>query len=109
MVDACSEAASDADCDVETSVERLLQGYRLPRTSPAVAVAAAALEALGIEPAYIGTGGASDAHAFIGGGLTVLNVANGTEHNHQPDERVTVDALETMLDVTLGIVKRSAE
>jgi tripeptide aminopeptidase len=109
MVDACSEAASDADCDVETSVERLLQGYRLPRTSPPVAVAGAALEGLGIEPAYIGTGGASDAHAFIAGGLTVLNVANGTEHNHQPDESVTVDALETMLDLTLGIVERSAE
>jgi tripeptide aminopeptidase len=109
MVDACSEAASDADCDVETSVERLLQGYRLPRTSPPVLAAAAALESLDIEPAYIGTGGASDAHAFIAGGLTVLNVANGTEHNHQPDERVTVDALETMLDVTLGVVERSAE
>jgi tripeptide aminopeptidase len=108
MVDACSEAASDADCDVETSVERLLQGYRLPRTSPPVVAAAAALEELGIEPSYIATGGASDAHAFIAGGLPVLNVANGTEHNHQPDECVTVDALETMLDVTLGVVERSA-
>ena len=108
MVDACSEAASDADCDVETSVERLLQGYRLPRTSPPVVAAAAALEELGIEPSYIATGGASDAHAFIAGGLPVLNVANGTEHNHQPDECVTVDALETMLDVTLGILARSA-
>ena len=108
MADACSEAASDADCDVETSVERLLQGYRLPRTSPPVVAAAAALEELGIEPSYIATGGASDAHAFIAGGLPVLNVANGTEHNHQPDECVTVDALETTLDVTLGIVERSA-
>jgi di/tripeptidase len=35
-------------------------------------------------------------------------VANGTERNHQPDERVTVEALETMLDVTFGIVAHSA-
>jgi acetylornithine deacetylase/succinyl-diaminopimelate desuccinylase-like protein len=38
----------------------------------------------------------------------VLNVANGTERNHQPDESVTVDALERMLDVTLHIVAASA-
>ena len=41
-------------------------------------------------------------------GLPVLNVANGTEHNHEPDECVTVEALEQMLDVTLGIVAASA-
>jgi di/tripeptidase len=35
-------------------------------------------------------------------------VANGTERNHQPDESVTVEALETMLDVTFGIVAQSA-
>ena len=29
-----------------------------------------------------------------------VNLANGTERNHQPDESVTVEALETMLDVT---------
>ena len=40
MVDACTEAASDGQCDVETSVERLFQGYRLTRTAPAVEVAA---------------------------------------------------------------------
>jgi di/tripeptidase len=38
----------------------------------------------------------------------VLNVANGTVGNHQPDESVTVDALETTLDLTLAIVAASA-
>ena len=37
-----------------------------------------------------------------------LNMANGTERNHQPDESVTVDALESMLDVALGLVALSA-
>jgi len=108
MVDACSEAATDAECDVETSVERMFQGYRLSRGAAPVVVAAGALQALGIEPVYRQTGSASDANAFVAGGLTVLNVANGTERNHQPDESVTAEALETMLDVTLGIVARSA-
>ncbi len=41
-------------------------------------------------------------------GCRCVNVANGTERNHQPDESVTVDALETMLDVTLALVAASA-
>lgn len=107
MVDALAEAASDAECDVETSVERRFQGYRLPRTAPAVQVAAAALADRGIEPVYINTGGGSDANALIPAGLPVVNLANGTERNHQPDESVTVEALDTMLDVTLAIVARA--
>jgi tripeptide aminopeptidase len=107
MVDALSEAASDSECDLETSVERLFQGYRLPRTAPAVELAAAALRDCEIEPVYITTGGGSDANAFIPAGLPVVNLANGTERNHQPDESVTVAALETMLDVTIAIVAQA--
>ena len=108
MVDAAAEAASDTDCDVETSVERLFRGYRLTRTAPAVEAAAGALSATGIEPVYIATGGGSDANALITAGLPVLNVANGTQRNHEPDESVTVEALETMLDVTLAIVSAAS-
>ena len=108
MVDAISAAASDAECDVETTVERLFRGFKLQRSAPVVEVAAEALSAANIEPAYINTGGGSDANALIAAGLPVLNVANGTEGAHQPDESVTVDALETMLDVTLAIVAASA-
>jgi tripeptide aminopeptidase len=108
MVDALTEAASDAECDVETTVQQQFRGYRLQRTAPPVAVAAGALEGLGFEPRYISTGGASDAHIFQAAGIPCLNMANGTERNHQPDESVSVDALETMLDVALGLVALSA-
>jgi tripeptide aminopeptidase len=108
MVDALGEAASDSQCDVETSVERLFQGYRLPRTAAAVEVAAAALRDNEIEPSYINTGGGSDANVFIQAGLPVVNLANGTERNHQPDESVTVQALETMLEVTVSLVRQAA-
>jgi tripeptide aminopeptidase len=108
MVDAATEAASDSECDVETTVERLFRGYRLQRTAPVVEIAARALESCGIEPQYINTGGGSDANVLIAAGLPVLNLANGTERNHEPDESVTVDALETILDVTLAIVEASA-
>jgi tripeptide aminopeptidase len=108
IVDAAAEAASDADCDVETTVEELFRGYRLRRSAEPVEIASRALASVGIEPRCVTTGGGSDANALVAAGLQVLNVANGTERNHQPDESVTVEALETMLDVTLGVVREAA-
>jgi tripeptide aminopeptidase len=108
MVDAVTEAASEADCDVQTAVARQFQGYRFARTALVVEVAAEALRQQGIEPVYINTGGGSDANALVAAGLPVLNIANGTERNHEPTESVTVDALERMLDVTLSIVEEVA-
>src|SRR5918996_3126003 len=107
MVDAVTEAASEADCDVETAVQRHFQAYRFARTVQVVEVAAEALRSRGIEPVYINTGGGSDANALAVAGLQVLNVANGTERNHEPGESVTVEALEKMLDVTLAIVEEA--
>jgi tripeptide aminopeptidase len=109
MVDHCSDAAGEVECDVDTTVERLFRAFRLQRGAEPVRAAAAALEDLGIEPVYRSSGGGSDANALIANGLPVLNVANATERNHQPDESVTVEALETMLDLTLRIGERSAE
>jgi tripeptide aminopeptidase len=104
MVDAATEAASDLDCDVETTVEELFRGFRLRRTSPPVELA---MRALGPDATPITTGGGSDANALIASGLPTANLANGTERNHQPDESVTVQALERMKDVTLRIVEEA--
>jgi tripeptide aminopeptidase len=108
IVDGMTAGASDNECDLELDVQEQLRAYRLARSAPPVQSASGALAALGIEPRCIATGGGSDAHAFQARGLPCLNVANGTERNHQPDERVTVAALEAMLDVALGIVAHSA-
>ena len=108
IVDAMTGAATDRACDVEIDVEELFRGFRIPRSSATVAIASRALDDAGIEPRPITTGGGSDANVFQARGFECLNVANGTEAAHQPDERVTVHALETMLDVALGIVHHSA-
>jgi tripeptide aminopeptidase len=108
MVDVLTDAASDAECDVETQIEEMFRAYRMPRSSPPVAAACAALGELGIEPEYVTTGGGSDAAVFNAAGLPCLNVANGTKQNHEPDESVTVEALESALDVALTLVECSA-
>jgi tripeptide aminopeptidase len=108
IVDAFTEAAADMECDVETIVERLFRAYRLPPSSPPVVAASAALEALGIEPGLIATGGGSDANVFVANGIPVVNVADGTVGNHQPDESIAVATLESVLDVALGILDHAA-
>ena len=37
-----------------------------------------------------------------------VNLADGTERNHEPDERVSVDALEGMLEVAIALVDEAA-
>ena len=105
IVDCVHEAANlpECDCDVDLSVQRTFMAYSTPVSAPALRAAEAALRGLGYEPKRIHSGGASDANALLAKGLTVVNLANGTERNHEPGERVSVAALEGMLDVALAL------
>jgi len=109
MVDALTWAASSTETDVDTRIEEQFRAYRLPQADPSVVAAAAALRDCGVEPVYTSTGGGSDANAFEAKGFRCLNVANGTELNHTADERVSVWALEQMLDVTFRLLERASE
>lgn len=104
------DAANDptAPCDVDVDVERLFTGYRHRQHAPSVLAAEEALRACGYTPERIVTGGGSDAAVFELNGLSCTNLANGTERNHQPDERVALAALEGMLDVTFALLDACA-
>ncbi|HYM56349.1 MAG TPA: M20/M25/M40 family metallo-hydrolase [Solirubrobacteraceae bacterium] len=108
MVDAVHDGAASAECDVDVVVEKLFVGYRARSATPAIQAAEAALRACGYEPRRIATGGGSDANALEQAGLRCVNLANGTEHNHEPTERVSVAALEGMLDVAFALVEEAA-
>jgi tripeptide aminopeptidase len=108
MVDHLQDAANAGECDLDVTLEHLFQGYRARPRASHVTLAERALTACGYEPKHIITGGGSDANAFEAGGFTCANLANGTERNHQPDERVSVDALEGMLEVAFALVEEAA-
>jgi tripeptide aminopeptidase len=91
-------------CDVDVTTQRLFDGYRQPANAPGVLAAERALRDCGYEPVRRTTGGGSDANAFEAAGLQCTNLANGTERNHEPTERVSVVALEGMLDVTFALL-----
>jgi tripeptide aminopeptidase len=110
MVDALTWAASTTETDVDTEIEKQFDSYRMPESDPCVVAAAGALRDCGFEPRFVPSGGGSDANAFEAKGFRCLNIANGTAANHTPDESVSVEALEKMLEVTVRLLQRvSAE
>jgi tripeptide aminopeptidase len=104
LLEACSFAASVGEVEVEATIEEAYRGYRFRRSDPVVRLAAAALERTGFEPRYILSGGGADANVFNERGLPCLNLANGMLDIHTPRERVAVEDLERMVDVTLALV-----
>jgi tripeptide aminopeptidase len=107
MIDHMQDAADAAECDLDITVERMIQGYRTRSKAVQVTVAERALEACGYEPRHIITGGASDANALEAAGMPCTNLADGTEHNHEPTERISIDALEGLLELAIALVEES--
>jgi tripeptide aminopeptidase len=109
IAECLADAANDpeCECDLDIVLERQFDGYRARPSGPEVALAFAALRDCGLEPVPIVTGGGSDANALRARGLAVLNLANGTERNHEPGERVATAALETVLDIAIALVDRA--
>ena len=109
MLDAVSFAAGLEDCEVETEVHKSYRGYRFKREDEVVRLAHAALERSGFTPSYALSGGAADANVFNERGLQCLNLANGMRDIHTPEERIAVEDLERMVDVTLALVDVARE
>ncbi len=104
MIDHLQDAADATECDLDVTVERMFKGYRTKGRPREVEVAERALRSCGYEPRQIVTGGGSDANALRAAGFACVNLANGTERNHEPGERVSVAALEGMLEVAIALV-----
>jgi tripeptide aminopeptidase len=104
LVDAAAFAASTSDCSLETRIEPRYRGYRFRDDDLPVRLAVDALGRAGFEARLGLSGGAADANVFNARGLECVNLANGMVDIHTPDERIAVDDLERMVDVTLALV-----
>jgi tripeptide aminopeptidase len=105
MLETISFAAQVADCDVETKVEGHARGYRFKRDDAPVLLAVSALERAGVQPSFGLSGGGADANVFNDRGLQCLNLANGMTDIHTPAERIALDDLDRMVDVTLALIE----
>lgn len=109
MIDHLQEGADAAECDLDVTVERGFEGYRIRPRAIELTVAEQALRRCGYEPKHIVTGGASDANTLRAGGFPCACLADGTENNHEPTERISVDALEGLLEVAIAVVDEAGK
>jgi tripeptide aminopeptidase len=107
IVDHFQEAADAGECDLDITVEQMFEGFRVSQRDLAVVHAERALRACGYQPKPVATGGGSDANALQAAGFPCVNLANGTERNHEPTERVSVDALDGMLEVAIALFEEA--
>jgi tripeptide aminopeptidase len=107
MIDHLQDAANAGECDLDVTVQSMFTGYRTKPAAPQVVVAERALRACGYEPRHIVTGGGADANAFQAEGFPCTNLADGTERNHEPGERISVDALEGLLELGIALVEEA--
>lgn len=105
MLDAFTFAATNGDCEISTTLKKTYRGYRFTKGDDVVRLAASALERCGHTVGYALSGGAADANSFNERGLRCVNLANGMTDIHTPKERITVDDLAAMVDVTLALIE----
>ena len=105
IIDHLQDGADATECDLDVTVERMFKGYRPKGRSPEIALG----RARAARPAATSRARSSPAVArtptrLRAAGFPCTNLANGTERNHEPGERVSVDALEGMLEVAIALV-----
>ena len=109
IIDHLQDGADATECDLDVTVERMFKGYRVEGTlagdRPRRARAAGLrLRADARSPPAVGR----TPTRLRAAGFPCTNLANGTERNHEPGERVSVDALEGMLEVAIALVEEAA-
>jgi len=102
---ACFEqAASEAGATVEIDVSDVYPAFNLPADSPAVLLARAALEELGILPIVTATGGGSDANYLNAHGVPSVILSAGYHHAHAHDEEIAESQLLLLAQLLCRIV-----
>ena len=93
LVDAVQLAAGLAGIDVEVSVRDAFTGFALADDALPVRIACAALRETGFEPRLLSSGGGSDVNVYNAAGLPSVNLSQGAEKIHTPDEYLPVERL----------------
>ncbi len=90
MVRAFEEAAARHGVGAEVTVVRQYDGYKLAPEEPIIQLLKAAAAQVGVEPAYVASGGGSDANVFNAAGIRVVNISTGMDQGHTTHEQVAV-------------------
>lgn len=105
MLQAADRAAKAYGAAVETTVNREYDGFNLSPKNQVVVWAAKAIEAMGIRPAYIATGGGSDTNVFNAQGIPTVNLGVGYLDPHTTTESISLDQLAKAAELAVAIAR----
>lgn len=94
MRDAFEQAAARHGAEVEWHAERSYGPIKMDADAPIVGLCRKAVQALGIEPRLVETGGGSDVNIFNMHGIAAVNLSIGYREIHSSDEHIAVADLE---------------
>ncbi len=102
---AARQAAADFGGAVDIETHTFYTAYQLDDDDPAVRLADAAIEAAGLEPRHVSTGGGSDAHEFNEKGITSVCLGVGYVDVHTVTEFMPHEALRDVTRVTTELIR----
>jgi|WetSurMetagenome_2_1015567.scaffolds.fasta_scaffold00176_31 tripeptide aminopeptidase len=88
---------------IEHEIEYL--AFRVPKTNPFLKYLSGVYMSLGIEPSLVRTGGGSDANIFHQHGIMAINISNGMQNVHSPEEFILLDDLYKGCEIALRAVQ----
>jgi len=103
---ALQEAAARHGAEVDLQQERSYDGFKLPPQTPIVKRAVAAVEAMGLEPLLLPSGGGSDANVLAARGITTINLSTGMAEVHTVNEHIAVQDMTRSAELLLRMVTR---
>ena len=105
MIEAVNVAAAETGVDVTVTIEEDFGGFDLSRDDLPVRLAAAALADVGLEAAYVGTGGGADTNVFNARGLPAVNLGVGFENVHSAQESIVLERLAELHALAHALVR----
>lgn len=109
LVDHLHDGANAAECDLDVTTERCARGYRVKPSAPEVALAEAALRAVGYAPRQVTAGAGCETNALRAAGFPCLALGNGSVRAHEPGERIADAALIDTFHLALALIDAAAD
>lgn len=104
MVQLLRAAAEAEGGSADVKVHRSYSALNVPETSPLIKLLVSALQACGLQPQLVPTGGGSDANVLNAAGLSAVNLGLGYADAHSVDEHIAVADLVKACEVVLAVL-----
>lgn len=101
---ALEEATARHKATVDLQQERSYDGFSLSPETPIVKRAATAMEALGLTPLLMPSGGGSDANIFNASGIATVNLSTGMAEVHTVNEHIAIEDMVRSAELLLQIL-----